>query len=65
MTERKKSSLGKNKRGDDDVMVLAVSAGLDRGMEGQRDRGEDEIFMRSSCRGEVGLQSMKQQPTDH
>lgn len=53
--------MGKNERGDDDVMVLAVSVGLDRGMEGQRDGGEDEIFMRSSCWGEAGLQSMKQQ----
>ena len=38
-------------------MMLAVSAELDREMEGRRDGGEDEIFMRSSCWGEAGLQS--------
>lgn len=57
--------MGKNKRrDDDDVMVLGVSAGLDRGMEGQR---EDEVFMRSSCWGEAGRQAsraVKQQPVN-
>lgn len=38
-------------------MVLADSAGLDRGMKGQGDRWEDEIFMRSSCWGETGFWS--------
>lgn len=51
--------LGEEQARDDDVIVLAVHAGLDRGMEGQRDGGEDEIFMRSSCWGEAGKQASK------
>lgn len=34
-------------------MILAISAGLGKGMEGQWAREEDEIFMRSSCWGEA------------
>lgn len=34
MTERKTEQFGEEQARDDDVMVLAVSAGLDRGMEG-------------------------------
>lgn len=37
MTERKREQFGAEQAKDDDVMVLAVSAELDRGMEGQRD----------------------------
>lgn len=54
MTESKREQCGEEQVRGADVMMLAVSAELDRGMEGQRDRGEDEIFMRSSCWGEAG-----------
>lgn len=40
----------------DDVMLLAVFAGPDRGMKGQGDRWEDQIFMRSSCWRKSGKQ---------
>lgn len=71
--KKKASSTREEQARDDDVMMLAACAGLDRGMEGQRDGGEDELLMRSSCWGEAGgkagLQSseaaVRQQLTDN
>lgn len=55
MTESKEGMWKEQAWDDDDVIIIAISAGLGRGMEGQWDTEADEIFMRSSCWGEAGL----------